>query len=270
MKMKSTKRMEGMESMEDVEDVEAHRIAVISDTHGVLRPEVEETLRSCELILHAGDMDDADSAELYERLVSLGPTYAVRGNVDGDWARKLPKELEREFCGFRIYMVHNKAFVKTDLEGVDIVIFGHSHKYEEERREGILFLNPGSCGRRRFTWPLSMAILTLCPSEHRAETERIVIGGPASETVSQKGENSGQTSETVSQKGESSGLRKKDMDSLVRRIMRDVDAGHSVDEIAGRHHVDRELAEQVCRMYVTHPGVDVDGILDRLALRAGK
>lgn len=238
--------------------MESHRIAVLSDTHGLLRPEVTDILKTCEVILHGGDVG---AAEVLERLNAIARTYAVRGNVDRDWAEALPVELEAEFFGFRLYMVHNKKHIREDLSGIDIVVCGHSHKYEESAREGILYLNPGSCGPRRFRLPITMMILTLYPEEHRAEAAKVEF------TSGEAVRDPLQNRETL-QNG-AAALSDRDMYRLVKAIIKDVDAGRPVADIASRNyvnknHADRELVEQICRMYVTHPGVDVDGILDRM------
>lgn len=225
--------------------MEKHCIAVISDTHGVLRPEAAGRLKGCEAILHAGDFGKPD---ILEQLEAICPVYGVRGNVDKEWAEDLAKELEIELFGFRIYMVHNRKYVKRELSGIDIVVYGHSHKYEERQEGGVLYLNPGSCGPKRFYLPVTMAMLTLYPGEHRAETERI-------ELVLQETGNSGAGGDCFPEQ---------DMHRLIKTIMKEVRAGRTVAEIAARNHVKEEFAEEVCRFYVTHPGVDVDGILDRM------
>lgn len=220
-----------------------HRIAVISDTHGMLRPEVITTLKTCEFILHGGDIG---KPELTDQLKAINRTYAVRGNVDKEWAEELPNELEVELFGFRIYMVHNKKHIREDLSGVDIIVYGHSHKYEEKNNGKITFLNPGSCGPRRFRQPVTMMILTLYPDVHQFETEKI------------------DCLPVVSPKEELFKQPEKDMDKLIREIIKEVDAGRNIADIAARKHVDEMFAEEICRIYVTHPGVDVDGILNRM------
>lgn len=259
--------------------METHRIAVISDTHGLLRPEVLEKLEGCEAILHAGDLGRPD---ILAKLTEISPVWAVRGNVDREWADGLPGELEVTLSGFRIYITHNRKQIRKDLAGIDIVIYGHSHKYEECREGGILYLNPGSCGPRRFRLPVTMAVLTLYPEGHRAETERVdcmsaavsVQGGIGSEAVlgqkdigSEAVPGSGRGgSGAVSAGSEPDSWPETDVDMhrLVKAVMKDVRAGRTVAGIAARHHVKEELAEEICRYYVTHPGVDVDGILDRM------
>lgn len=229
--------------------MEKHRIAVLSDTHGLLRPEAIEVMKSCEAALHAGD---AGSPEVVERMEKICPTYIVQGNVDRAWGSRLLRELETQLFGFRIYMAHNKKHIRADLSGVDLVIYGHSHKYEVRRERNVAYLNPGSCGPKRFRQPVTMMALTLFCEEHRFETERIDLVTEAPVTSAQQ---------------DLDGLSQRDMYELIRKIIREADAGRGIAEIAARNRVDPEFAEQVCRMYLTHPGVDVDGIMDRLERR---
>lgn len=229
--------------------MEKHRIAVISDTHGLLRQECIDILKTCEIILHAGDVG---KPEILEQLGKISTTYAVRGNidkVDKEGADVLPTELETELYGFRFYMVHNKKDIRPNLADADIVIYGHSHKYEERTEGGVLYLNPGSCGPRRFHLPITMTVLTLFPDEHRIGSERIDCRpAPSEETLLKD-------------------FPQKDMDRLVSVVITEMKAQKSVPEIACKTHADEALVEQICRIYATHPGVNVDGILNRLELR---
>lgn len=135
------------------------RIGVISDTHGVLRDEVLNNLEGCNYIIHAGDVG---GEEIVERLDKIAKTFVVRGNNDGDsWGVKLPYCKEIEMDETLIYVVHKRDEVPQELRGVDIVIYGHSHKYSEEKIDNIIYLNPGSCGRKRFSLPLTMAIVEI-------------------------------------------------------------------------------------------------------------
>ena len=122
-------------------------LIILSDTHGLLRPAVLELLKSADDILHAGDIN---FQSVVDTLASFAPLYVVRGNDDKDWAAGLPLDLTVTLEGVRFYMVHNKKDVPADLTEADVVVFGHSHKYSEERRSDALWLNPGSCGPRRF------------------------------------------------------------------------------------------------------------------------
>ena len=148
----------------------AARIGVIADTHGLLRPEVLEVLTSCQVILHAGDID---RPELLEALRGLGRLYVVRGNNDREWAEELPDSLRFTIEGIAFFMVHDKKDVPADLEDAQIVVFGHSHKYFAQQREGRLWLNPGSCGRRRFGQDISMAVIAA--DQGVFEIEKIVF-----------------------------------------------------------------------------------------------
>ena len=134
------------------------RAAVISDTHGLLRPEVEQIIQSCDVVLHAGDFD---SQMLYHKLNIKQPLYGVRGNNDGYWAEHLPQIRRFSLEGVSFLVVHDQGDVPSQLQDVQVVIFGHSHMYYQQERDGRLWLNPGSCGHRRFHLPLSMAVLTI-------------------------------------------------------------------------------------------------------------
>ena len=136
------------------------RIAVLSDTHGMLRREVVAELQDCSHILHAGDIvkeTDLDELRLY------GSIYAVRGNNDvwQDGLRDLAQVLRFEIGGVTFLMTHDRYDIPRNLEGVQAVIFGHSHRYSEVWQDGRLWLNPGSCGRSRFGSDVTMAKLTI-------------------------------------------------------------------------------------------------------------
>ena len=129
------------------------RLAILSDTHGLLRPQVLERLQGADAILHAGDMDRPG---ILERLEAVAPVYAVRGNNDR-WAPFLPRELRVTLGGATFYLVHNRLDVPMDLTGVNVVVYGHSHRYVQQEEGGVLWLNPGSCGPRRFRQEITMA-----------------------------------------------------------------------------------------------------------------
>lgn len=135
------------------------KIGVISDTHGVLRDEVIEILKGCQAILHAGDIN---KPEIIQRLEAIAPLYIVRGNNDkGEWAEILPLFLEFELYGYQFYMTHQKKDVPKPYPKVDFIITGHSHQYAYEDEKDTIWLNPGSCGKRRFGLEISMAILEI-------------------------------------------------------------------------------------------------------------
>ena len=136
-------------------------IGVISDTHGLLRPEALQALRGSERIIHAGDVG---APEILEQLASIAPVTAIRGNVDGAaWARKLSETEVVELAGVSIYVLHDLAQLdlKPEAAGYKVVISGHSHVPKQETKNGVLYLNPGSAGPRRFKLPASVARITI-------------------------------------------------------------------------------------------------------------
>jgi putative phosphoesterase len=137
------------------------RIGVISDTHGLLRPEAEALLAGAERIIHAGDIG---AAEIVPRLHRMAPVTAIRGNVDKEaWAEAFPEAAEVTLAGRRIFVLHDLAALAFDPagSGFSVVICGHSHRPKIERRGGVLYLNPGSAGRRRFSLPVTLATIEL-------------------------------------------------------------------------------------------------------------
>ncbi len=136
-------------------------IGVISDTHGLLRPEATAALEGSDLILHAGDVG---GPEILEALRRIAPTVAVRGNVDtAVWATALPLTEVVEAGGLYLYMLHDRGQLDVDPKaaGFAAVIFGHSHRPGAESRDSVLYLNPGSAGPRRFSLPVTLARLTV-------------------------------------------------------------------------------------------------------------
>ena len=129
------------------------KLAILSDTHGLLRPQVVEHLKTADAILHGGDIN---KPAIVEQLQQYAPLYIVRGNNDKEWAEDIPHDLIVTLEGVTIFMVHNKKEVSADLLGVDVVVFGHSHKYVQEEKGSVLWLNPGSCGPRRFHQEITM------------------------------------------------------------------------------------------------------------------
>src|SRR5262245_34735321 len=144
-------------------------VGVISDTHGLLRPEAIAALRGSALIVHAGDVGSPD---VLDRLGALAPVRAVRGNVDTQsWARSLPETETVKAGGLRLWLLHNIAELDLDpaAAGLAAVIFGHSHKPSIDMRDGVLFLNPGSAGPRRFKLPVTIARLGVAGPSIRPE-----------------------------------------------------------------------------------------------------
>jgi putative phosphoesterase len=136
-------------------------IGVISDTHGLLRPAAIEALRGVEHILHAGDVGDAS---ILEALRNLAPLTAIRGNIDvGGPCSHLPATEVVTLHGHTFYMLHDRQALDLDpaAAGFSVVISGHSHKPLIEWRHGVLYMNPGSAGPRRFSLPVSIGLLTI-------------------------------------------------------------------------------------------------------------
>ncbi len=138
------------------------RIGLISDTHGLLREEALTALRGSELIVHAGDVGDSD---ILAQLRNLAPVVAVRGNVDTEaWARReLPETAVAQAGDVSMYVLHDVHALDLDpvAAGFQIVVSGHSHKYLRSEKNGVLYINPGSAGPRRFTLPITVAKLDL-------------------------------------------------------------------------------------------------------------
>lgn len=149
-------------------------IGVISDTHGLLRPEAVDALRGSERIIHAGDVGDP---EILEQLSEIAPVTAVRGNIDkGEWARKLAETEVVEVGGVSIYVLHDLASLdlKPEAAGFAAVIYGHSHVPKQETKSGVLYFNPGSAGPRRFKLPVTVGRLDIEHGKGAAEIVKIV------------------------------------------------------------------------------------------------
>lgn len=145
------------------------RIGLISDTHGLLRPEALEALRDSELILHAGDVG---KPEILTALRKLAPVTAVRGNVDkGDWAKSLPDSAVARAGDVLFYVLHDVHALDLNpaAAGFHVVVSGHSHQPGKFERDGVLYINPGSAGPRRFQLPVSVARLNLACTPFEVE-----------------------------------------------------------------------------------------------------
>jgi len=145
----------------------AASLGVIADTHGLLRPSAVAALHGCRAIVHAGDIG---RAELLDRLEVIAPVTAVRGNVDIKWARSLPDTADLVIAGLRVYVLHDLKELDFDprAAGFDVVISGHSHRPKVERRDGVLYVNPGSAGPRRFKLPVTVARIQVSGSSVEA------------------------------------------------------------------------------------------------------
>jgi putative phosphoesterase len=134
------------------------KIGLISDTHGLLRPAAIEALTGSDWILHAGDIG---APEILDRLREIAPVTAIRGNIDtAPWAQSLPETTDADLGGVRFHILHDLHTLRSP-RGFDVIVSGHSHKPVETRRDGVLYLNPGSAGPRRFKLPITVARLDL-------------------------------------------------------------------------------------------------------------
>lgn len=141
-------------------------IAILSDTHGLLRDEVKQQLKDSDIIIHAGDINTQD---IVNEMKSYAPLYIVRGNNDKEWASELPTSLLITIEEVRIFVVHNKKDIPKDLTDIDLIVYGHSHKYDDKEVNGIRMFNPGSCGKRRFDLEITMARMIIDKSSFQIE-----------------------------------------------------------------------------------------------------
>jgi putative phosphoesterase len=163
-------------------------IGVISDTHGLLRWEAEAELAAVDHIIHAGDIG---TPEILERLQRIAPVTAVRGNNDKDaWADPLPATAIVDIGGHRLYVVHDIAHLDVDpiADRIGVIIAGHSHKPAVTEKDGVLFVNPGSAGPRRFTLPVAIAKVFIDTGTIRAEIRNLQIKAPNAALNSRAGD----------------------------------------------------------------------------------
>ena len=146
------------------------RVVILSDTHGLLRPQVLEHLSLADVVIHGGDIN---TQAIVDTLSGYAPLHIVRGNNDKEWAEHLPLSLTFSIEGVHFFLVHNKKDVPADLHGVDVVVYGHSHKYSQEKKSGVLWLNPGSCGKRRFDQEITLSLMTV-EGDH-FQVEKVVL-----------------------------------------------------------------------------------------------
>jgi uncharacterized protein len=145
------------------------RIGIISDTHGLLRPEAVHALAGVKLIIHAGDVGNP---EILAQLKQIAPVFAVRGNVDtGAWAQELPLTTVVEADGANFYVLHNlrELDLRADVAKFNFVVSGHTHQVQQVEKDGVIFLNPGSAGPHRFNLPVTLAILELSKKPWKAK-----------------------------------------------------------------------------------------------------
>ena len=222
------------------------KTGILSDTHDLLRPAVINILRGCGCILHCGDIS---SRPVLDRLEQIAPVRVVRGNNDREWAEQLPLLLDFELDGLRICMAHKKKDLPQDLSAFDLAVCGHTHQYAEVWQESAggkrtLLFNPGSCGPRRFIQPVTMAVLRIDPDGWAVKQVRIPRPRGEKPPKADGG----------------------DIYRQIEAVIHDAEKGLSVDAIALKRGLDRDLAEQIVRLYVTHPGVTEDGVMAKMGL----
>jgi hypothetical protein len=152
-------------------------VGVISDTHGRLRKEAVDALLGVDRILHAGDVGDPS---ILEELAKIAPVTAVRGNVDiEEWAQGIPETELIEIAGVSVYMLHDlgQLDLKPEAAGIQVVVYGHSHRPKIEMKKNVLYFNPGSAGPRRFELPVSVGKLHIGDGRIRGELIELTIGG---------------------------------------------------------------------------------------------
>ncbi len=228
------------------------RVAVISDTHDMLRPEVMEQIRLSDAVIHAGDISSAKIVEqIQKEMRNPNAFYAVSGNADEKWATEedLPKQKSIKLEKLKIVIVHNRKQLTIDPGDTQMVIFGHSHRYLAEEKDGIFWLNPGCCGKRRFNQEVSMAVLKIKGGEW--ELQKIVI---------ENGEKQKENADAAGKEELSSGEMLQQINGILNRMKR----GQDISKIAADLSLDPQFVEEVCRIYVTHPGVTPNGILDKI------
>ena len=214
------------------------KIGILSDTHGLLRQEVLDHLAGCDAILHGGDINNQG---ILLTLRSIAPVYVVRGNNDREWAEQIPYTLDFTLGGVRVCMAHKKKDLPADLSGFGLAVYGHTHRYEELRQGGTILLNPGSCGPRRFNQAITLAVATI-------EGRKITV-----------------TRVDISHRDRGIKLGA-DLKSQIETVIRETAKGRPAVEIAARRGWDVRLVEQIARLYVTHPGVDADGIMAKMGV----
>jgi uncharacterized protein len=151
-------------------------IGVISDTHGMLRPEAVDALRGSDYIIHAGDIGDS---AILKKLAEIAPVTAIRGNIDRDpWARKISATDVLEVGGISIYILHNlnELDLKPEAGGFDVVVSGHTHAAKSEMKNRVLYFNPGSAGPRRFRLPVTVGRFRVKDGKVSAEIVEILPG----------------------------------------------------------------------------------------------
>ena len=222
------------------------KAGIISDTHDLLRTEVIEVLRDCDMILHGGDIS---SPGILKKLEELAPVKAVRGNNDKEWAEGMPLSLDFEMGGLRVFMTHKKKDIPKDVSAYDLVVYGHSHQYAEAWVDSptgkrTLLLNPGSCGPRRFHQLITMAVLTV--NDDGFAAKRMELPQTAKETAPK--------------------IDPENIRLQIETVIRETEKGRGVETIARKYGMEKKLVEQIVRLYVTHPSMTADGIMTKMGV----
>ncbi len=214
------------------------RIAVVSDTHGQLRADIAEELKTYDLLMHAGDFDDEYT---YKKLSGgIGAFLGVKGNCDWfAYGPALPLSRKVELNGAVVFMTHRPGDVGRYLNGeADIVIHGHTHERREEYRNGVLYLNPGSLSQPRDGRP-GYCILDIHDGSYSVEWRDLNGKKPEATAVQPDAE-------------------------MIKKIMKYTDRGMTIGLISDKLKLPYETVEKAVRMYLTHPGVGVEGIIERM------
>lgn len=155
--------------------MESIRIGLISDTHNLLRPEARIALKGVDHIIHAGDICDA---QVLKELEAIAPVTAVRGNNDqGPWTEELQERVRAEFGGVAVYIVHDLQDLDLvpETAGINVVVSGHSHRPLSKMENGVLYVNPGSAGPRRFSLPISIGFLEIAEGRAKARLQTLEV-----------------------------------------------------------------------------------------------
>ncbi len=212
------------------------KIGILSDSHGTLRKEVKEGLAGVDHIIHAGDID---TPEVIEALEKIAPLTIVRGNADKAWAEHIPESASVELGGKRFFIIHNKGKLITELSAYDVIVYGHSHKYSLKETDGRIWFNPGCCGKRKKGQEVTFAIAEITDGE--ISFNRIdILNGEEKEGLPDN------------------------VDMIISKAIKMINKGKEPENIARSCGIDKELANEICRMYLTHPGIDTQGIISRL------
>ncbi len=237
------------------------RAAIISDTHGVLRPEVERILETCDVIVHAGDFD---TQMLYHKLEVNQPLFAVRGNNDRGWSGGLPGIKRFEIEGVKFIMAHERTQIPGSLGDAQVVVFGHSHMYQQQEINGRLWLNPGSCGYKRGTLPLSMAVMTIENGAYTLETIWLEKGYGTPEDAIAKREKPKKNRYERQQKRHMQEKKDKEMLFLIAKILRLYQADASRAWVVKNTGNDPELTAKIYDLCGMEETSDAHRILAKL------